>query len=229
MKLTLVQRTPQTHDTESFCFKPEEPVDYQPGQFFKWTLQHPNPDDRGVNRFFTISSSPTEEFICLTTKFNAERSSSFKSALKALRPDETIEAVRPSGSFVLPEEQDQPVVFVAGGIGITPFRSMLKFLHDGHISRPIELLYGVRSDQDITFKDELDEWSKADAALKISYIIGEPLSGDKIYELVPDAKTKLVYLSGPEPMIEALEQQLLAAGQPEELIKTDYFPNYTAI
>ncbi len=137
--------------------------------------------------------------------------------------------------FILPKDSSQPIVFVAGGIGVTPYRSMLKYLLDKKLSYDIQLIYAANRPEEFVFKDLI-----ADAlGKKVTYVVGEPTDGWKgktgrldsnnIRDLVKDVENKLVYLSGPEPMVKALEEQLLALGQPRHLLKTDDFPGYTSI
>ncbi len=237
MKLTLVRRQTRTHDTESFLFQPEQPFSFKPGQFLRWNLPHPEADDRGESRFFTISSSPTEPEIMLTTKFT-EGGSTFKETLKKLAIGHTVEVGLPLGGFVLPDDANQPVVLVAGGVGITPYRSMLKWMVDTHQPTPVWLVYGLRSDQDMLFREELDSWAASTPTIKITYVPSQPpagwtgetgnLSAAGVLRMVGSTDHP-VYLSGPEPMIQALKQQFIDAAIPESQIKTDFFPGYSDV
>lgn len=229
MKLTLRERAPETHDTVNFFWEPEQPIDFAPGQFMRWSLPHENPDDRGTTRFFSIASSPTEELIRLTTKFSP-KGSSFKRALYELQHGDTIEATGPMGSFTIDSDPGDELILVAGGIGITPFRSMLKFMHDGELFIPINLVYACRTPQDVAFKDLLSELEEKHHNLQVTYDFSGRLTGETIKQIGgASSATKEVFLSGPEPMIKALKEQLLALSHPEDLIKTDYFPGYTII
>jgi ferredoxin-NADP reductase len=237
MKLTLAKRQPETHDVESFFWQPEAPFDFKPGQYLRWMIRDDHPDERGTAHFFTIASSPTEPLIRLTTKFAAEHSSTFKRDLKLMSEGETLEAFGPLGSFVLPDDPNQPITLVAGGIGVTPFRSMLRYLTDKGIAQPLHLIYVCRSDQDITYQQEFETILAAQPAFRLTYVLDAAsltvksevgrLDGGKILTLSPNTGQPY-YLSGPEPMVKAFKEQLVAAGLSEEQIKTDYFPGYTA-
>jgi glycine betaine catabolism B len=239
MKLTLKDRSPETHDTENFFWEPEAPLDFKSGQFLRWNLPHENPDDRGTSRFFSIASSPTEELIRLTTKFNPQ-GSSFKKALQKINVGDAIEASGPMGSFTLDTDSTDELVLVAGGIGVTPYRSMLKYMHDTGKFIPVHLIYACRSPQDVAFAELFGELRQEHQDFKITYVFESEgdfkesyrtgrLSAEMIQDICGNDDSQKVYLSGPEPMIKSLKEQLLASGHSEELIKTDYFPGYSII
>jgi ferredoxin-NADP reductase len=223
----------------TFWFEPASKVKFLPGQFFEWSLPHPHPDNRGTRRFFTIASSPTEPLILLTTKFDS-KGSSFKRALKNLEVAAEIITSPPSGEFTLPKDPKTKCVFIAGGIGVTPFRSMVKYMLDEHIGRTITLFYSNRKAEDIVFKDLFDEAEKA-FGLQTVYTLTEdkpaPAGGwqgktgyidaDMIKDSVEDWGDRVYYVSGPEPMVQAFEKMLASMGITKKNIKHDYFPGYS--
>ena len=107
----------ETSDIRTFFFKTDKPLDHTAGQFSEWTIEHDNPDSRGRHRWFTISSSPSEELISFTTRFDP-KGSSFKKALLKLQPGDVIKVSHAMGDFVLPKLIQTPLIFVAGGIGV---------------------------------------------------------------------------------------------------------------
>lgn len=123
MGLTLLEKHPEAGDATSFIFKPETPLVWQAGQFLHYNLLHQNPDERKAERYFTIASAPFEQNIWLTTR-HMEKGSSFKAALFALPIGGNIEANGPEGDFVV-NDLAREFIFIAGGIGITPYRSIL--------------------------------------------------------------------------------------------------------
>lgn len=233
MKAVFDHSRPEAGNIITFYFKPERSVDYTAGQFAEWTLKHPKPDSRGVKRWFTISSSPTGEFVTITTKF-AEKPSSFKNALRNLKPGDEILMSEPMGDFVLPKLIQTPLVFVAGGIGITPFHSILSWLDSVKEKRSITLLYGVNNEDEIIF-DELINSS----GIHSNVVVSQPssawggergqLSAELIMGLTKPSEDALVYVSGPEPMVEKLEKDLKDTGLHKEQFVGDFFPNYTGI
>lgn len=211
-----------------FWFEPRPAFGFVPGQFLEWTLAHPHSDSRGIRRYFTIASSPTEQGILLATKFSSQ-GSTFKTALRLLQKGEQITVTGPRGDFVLPKEANKKLVFIAGGIGITPFRSMIKYLLDMGQPLDIVLLYSNKTREDIAFRDLFDEAIKK-FQLKVVYVNTDEegfLDLERIKKEVPDWPERLFYVSGPEPMVQAFEKMLEGMGVPKANIKRDYFPGYT--
>lgn len=124
MKFTLRATKQEANDIFSFIFAPDQPLQWKPGQLLRYVLNHSNPDDRGVERFFSIASAPHEKHVMLTTRF-ASKSSSCKKAFKNLRRGDAIEAHDLEGDFVV-DDSEKTFVFIAGGIGITLFRAILR-------------------------------------------------------------------------------------------------------
>ena len=109
----------------------------------EWTLGHEEPDSRGIAAISPSASAPTEPDLRLGVRVN-DPSSTYKQALLEMDPGDEIIAGQLSGDFTMPKDPDQPLVFVARGIGITPYRSMIKYLLDTHQRRPITLFYSAR-------------------------------------------------------------------------------------
>jgi ferredoxin-NADP reductase len=234
MKLVFNHVTDEANNIHTFYFEPEEPLDYTAGQYLELNLPHPNADDRGETRLFTISSSPTDEYVSITTRILSSKSSSFKKALLKLKPGKIVEANAPMGDFVLPKLIQTPLIFVAGGIGVTPYHSILSWLADTKEVRPIKFIYGINSEDDIIFQDTFDR-----ANQHVTLVVKNPtsawggerglLSAELILGLEKPTTDTLIYVSGPEPIVEALEKDLKAAGLKQEQLVLDYFPNYDSI
>ena len=146
-------------DTFEFSFAVQPTLHFYPGQYLEWTLPHAKADMRGDRRYFTIASSPTEDSVKLGVKF-AQPSSSFKQKLLSLGTNDVILAGQLGGDFVLPQNKKQKLVFVAGGIGITPFRSMIKYLVDSNERRDIVIFYCNRTTKDIAYWELFNEAEK---------------------------------------------------------------------
>lgn len=206
----------------AFRFEPSQPLSWVAGQFVRVELPHDNPDDEGTKRWFTVSSAPFEGIVQITTRVT---DSTFKQALAALLVGGELHLIeKPDGDFIW-EESSEPLVFVAGGIGITPFRSILKQRKHDNLPLNVTLIYGNRTNA-IPFKDEFDVYAGQNPEFNVEYVVGEPLTAVKLAELLPSLNSSLVYVSGPEPMVEALGNDLRATGLPDAQLKQDFFPNY---
>lgn len=223
MKLQFVSKKEEVIGVCTLVFEAREEIAWRPGQYMHYVLEHSDADDRGVERWFTISSAPFERHITITTRLDGDPESSFKKALSQMGAGDTIEADGPKGNFVL-REGDWRHVLIAGGIGITPYRSMLAQL--GHEQKPANaiLLYANR-DKNFVFEGELDTLAAKDPTLKIQKFIDRRITKEDLAPYVADTKS-LFYLSGPKAMVEAYEHLLAEMGAPESNIMTDYFPGY---
>ena len=139
-----------------FRFTADRRLRFQPGQYLEWTLRHSRPDSRGNRRYFTIASSASEPEVRLGVKFYPD-ASSFKRSLLAMKPGDEIVASQLAGEFVLPKDKRAKLVFMAGGIGITPFRSMIRDLLDHDERRPIAVFYSNRTAPEIVYTEVLEE------------------------------------------------------------------------
>lgn len=228
MILTLKDKDIQLSGVTTFKFAPEKPVIWRAGQYIKYHLPHQNSDERGDSRWFTISSAPFEQDIWLSTRVDAMPLSSFKQHLISLEPGDKIEAGEPEGDFTL-EDTSQDYIFIIGGIGITPIRSILKQLNHDTKSVRAELLWANRSVESVPFKDEFDVLAKTNQGLKISYFYGEQrIDRLAIEEVSAKLNNPIYYVSGPEPMVEAFEDSFKDMGIEEAHTKFDYFPGYEA-
>jgi ferredoxin-NADP reductase len=227
MKFKFISSAPVTSDVTSFVFEPEQPVSWQPGQYFHYVLNHPDADDRGVERWFTCSAAPSEGHVMVSTRLATDHGSSFKHSLQKLQPGDEIEADGPEGDFTV-EDLSRNYIFVAGGIGITPFRSILVELHKQ--GKPIKatLLYANRSDE-IPFQAELEQIAADNPDFKIEYVIQPSrIDSDLLKHHVEAVENPLVYVSGPKPMVESFAEQLESLGLAKDNIKLDDFPGYEA-
>lgn len=237
-QLNFIHKQQMAADTWALLFEKPDGFVYKPGQFIEVNLQHSPTDDRGIKRWFTLSSSPTEGDLMITTRF-VERPSSFKKAMFNLQPGDTIDAAKPDGSFTIPTDNGIELVWLAGGIGVTPFRSQMKFLLDNQeYNRKITLMYSNRTQADICFEDL---WAKAidhmddfkiiqtlvddipDSWAGERGMVDEPM----IQKAIGSVENKEFYISGPEPMVDAFIPKLEGMGIGEVNIHKDRFPNYT--
>lgn len=232
--LTLKEKSQIANGIYEFVFSADHKFVFTSGQYLEWTLSHKNPDHRGVRRYFTIASSPTEENILLGIKIDVTSSSTFKKSLLRLTPGSKIYAGQLSGDFVLPKDRSKKLVFIAGGIGITPFRSIIKNLVDKKENRDIVLFYASSDPLEFVFKDVFEKGSEL--GLKTVYVCSHPpsdwkgkvgrIDGKLVKEEVSDYKSRIYFLSGPNSMVESYKKMLFDLKIPRSNIVTDYFPGY---
>jgi ferredoxin-NADP reductase len=224
-------------DVYDFVFAINQKLSFTPGQYMEWTLAHDGSDDRGNRRYFTIASSPTENEVRLGVKFN-NPSSSFKKSLLTMDTDKEIVTSQLSGDFTLPKNPEEKLVLIAGGIGITPFRSMIKYLIDRGERRQIILIYSNKTEEEIVYRDVFDR-AQEELGIKVIYTLtdlekispawqGERgrLDESMIRLEVPDFMERKFYLSGPHAMVTGFEDTLGKMQVPKNQIITDYFPGF---
>lgn len=222
--------------TEDFIFVPERGFNYRPGQYIELTLPHHGPDSRGSRRYFTLASSPTEATLQIGIRFY-DNGSSFKQALRASTAQTPISAGQLGGDFTMPSDPQKKLAFIAGGIGVTPFRSMVKYLTDTNDLRPVTLLYGERTIQDVAYYDVF-EAARKQIGTNIIYVINDQnaatspnvrrgkISEELIRAELPDFNQRLFYVSGPPTMVRSVKHMLLGLGVAREDIKVDFFSGY---
>lgn len=229
-----VQRAPDIYD---FIFTTSKKIHFKAGQYMEWTLAHKSPDARGTRRFFSLASSPTESELVVGVRFYTP-ASSYKRALLSLNENTPIVASQLSGDFTLPKDPSRKLVFIAGGIGITPFRSIVKYLVDQNDRRSAILIYSNKTSSEIVYKDVFDE-AALKLGLKTIYTLTDStktppnwtghvgrITPELIKAEIPDYAERLFYLSGPRSMVVAYEEVLQTLGVRGRNIKTDYFPGF---
>ena len=233
LKLALVDKLEVAANTIEYQFKPSFSFWFKPGQYLEWALPHSSPDTRGIRRYFTIASSPQEEVVRLTVRHN-EGGSTFKKALAALKPGEVVFATSRKGEFVLPRRcEGKKLLFVAGGIGVTPFRSHIQHLIDTEQAADVALYYCNQSEKDIAYRDFFAA-AESEIDLKTIYVLDQPpehwsgesgyINEEMLQRHTPDVTERIIYISGPPPMVNAYKDLFLKAGVPRDNIHTDYFP-----
>ncbi|MGI8633798.1 MAG: FAD-dependent oxidoreductase [Segetibacter sp.] len=229
MTLTFKTSYPVCKDVQTFVFTSHKPLSWQAGQLIHYTLPHDNPDDRGIERWFTIASAPSEKEIWITTRIFGDKASSFKKALQTLKDGDIVKADAPEGDFVVKDLAKQ-YVFIAGGIGITPVRSILHQLDFEDKSIKAQLLYANRSQHDIPFQAELESLSAKHETFNITYFIGDNHVDQAVIKKYNDSHTKPnFYLSGPEPMVASVKKLVEKSSVPDSRITVDDFPGYDTI
>ena len=218
--LSLISSHDEVGNVRTFVFE-KKTVEWIAGQSQAYVLPQAGESEKENQHWFTISSAPVEGTVNISTRVS---SSPFKQALNALKLGDEIRTHSLGGTFIWEEIGGPPVILMAAGIGITPFRSILH--QRSATGKPLNatLLYFNRTNE-IPFEKELQKLSQKHSEFQIKSVIGEPVTAEKIFELAPEATERVVYLSGPAPMVSSIGSVLKERGA---TIKQDRFPGYDA-
>ena len=217
-KLKLVNKIKEEGNAVTFQFEKKD-LNWTPGQYEVYTLPSAGDKTEDNKRYFTISSAPSERTVNITTRITDTK---FKQALNNLEIGDEIERSDIDGDFIWEDDIPEEKIFVAAGIGITPFRSILVERKNTGKKLNVKLLYFNRTSE-IIFQDELKELSKDHPEFQVEFIVGERVSAESILSRIPDTNNKMIYLTGPEPMVESVGEALKQKGIK---IKQDWFPGY---
>lgn len=212
----------------SVRFERPEGFSYLPGQYMFITLTR---GGENLIRHLTISSSPTEPMLEVTKELTGHP---FAEALAALVPGDEATIRGPYGAFTFAGEED--VVFISGGIGVTPLKSMARYATDTGLLTRITLLYSARSEEDVLFGPEFVEMERQNPHLSVRITLTRSGPGwtgrvgriDRAFieETVPDRQGRVFFISGPAVMVDAMTAILKEMEVPEEQIRHEYFPGY---
>ena len=236
IRLDFLERTKLTRSSWELSFRPQRAVRFKAGQYMELSIPHAGADVRGLRRIFSIASAPVETDIIRIGLNTAERSSSLKTALLALEPGEIITATSVGGDFLLPKDATRPLLFVAGGIGVTPFMSHLEQLKGTGDGRDVVVLYSASSPDELAYADRLKSFGHPVYIVSPSspkplpkgwtYLGAGPLTAALVSEQIPDVRSRASFVSGPPAFVHAV-RALLRAAQVHS-VKTDFFSGYTA-
>jgi ferredoxin-NADP reductase len=212
-----------------------EEVDFEPGQYFWVTLPDVgHHDEKGLRRHITVVTSPTEKGVLgLATRM---RDTAFKRTLRELPEGAEVDVEQPKGPFGLPEDPSRPLVFIAGGIGITVFRSMLRYIRDERLPYRVTLIYSNRDRESAAFLDELRELEQELPDFRLIVTMTEDPDWDGetrridarfLTESLGDDLTGFTFLvAGPPAMVEGVKAALAEAGARDEDVVAEGFSGY---
>lgn len=220
--------------TLSVVFQLTENIDFKPGQYFFIDLINPPYSDaKGNKRHFSFVNSPNEKLIIeMSTRLT---DSAFKKSLNEMEIGEKVEIGGIDGRFLLPESKDQPIVFIAGGIGITPFISMLRYVKEEKLDYKITLLYSNRDKSSTAFFNELKELQNKIQNFKLVFSMTDDtnwkeekrmIDGELIKNYISDFNKAIYMIAGPPPMVEAVGKTLKMLGVKKNNIIIENFFGY---
>ena len=237
METKLIQKETVAEGTMRFRFEKPEGFSYKAGQSIDLSLVNPpETDAEGDTRPFTLASSPEDDYLAVTTRM---RDTAFKRVLKTMEPGSPLSFEGPFGNLTLHENTNRPAVFLAGGIGITPFHSMILDATARSLPHRIVLFYSNRRPEDAAFLQELTELSEKHPNFSLvatmtdmekssiswsgerGYINQEMLTKYQALEHNP-----IFYLAGPAVMVAALRKTLNDSGVSNDDIRTEEFTGY---
>jgi ferredoxin-NADP reductase len=219
---------PRTQDVKSFVFPRPDGFDYRAGQ---WMYSNIKIDGVTKMHHFTISSSPTEDYLMFTKKITE---SPYSKALDSYKGGEWFKLWGPFGEFTFSGEYPK-LGFLSGGIGITPLRSILRYIVDNKLPTDVKMLYANKTGADIVFKDELEQMQRQDRNIRIEHVLTrEPdwkglkghVNAQMIKEQIPDYQERVFYICGPPGMNAALSKELKSLDMPDDKISLEDFTGY---
>lgn len=227
-EITVADIIQRTYNVKSFRFLKPASFTYKAGQFIFVTIKSGTEE---LRKHFTLSSSPTEDFIEFTKKLTE---SNFSTALDALEVGDWAKIDGPYGKFTF-EGEFKKIALLSGGIGITPIRSICRYCADNQVDTDIVILYGNRSDKDIVFREELEKMNKQEK-FKVVFTVNESAEGwtgyvgiidaAMIKREIPDYTERVFYTCGPPAMVEAMDRLLTDLGVSQDYIRKENFYGY---
>jgi len=222
--------------TTAFCFSKPSGFNFNAGQAIDLILGDDPASNQSARHAFSIVSAPTERELIIATRM---RDSAFKRALAALPIGSTARLEGPFGSFAWHNDRERPLVLVAGGIGITPFISILRQTAHEAWRRPISLIYSNRRPEDAAFLEELEELARWSAEFRLLATMTQmnrsarPWQGEtarinetQLKKAAGQLQAPMHYLAGPSEMVNSVRQTLILAGVAEKHIRSEEFFGY---
>jgi len=235
--LALVKREPVAEETMAFYFDKPAGFQFRAGQSIDVTLSNPPEiDAAGNTRAFSIASAPSESHLMIATRM---RDTAFKRVLGTMPLGTQVQIDGPSGSFTLHKNSAKPAVFLAGGIGITPFLSMLREAAHEHLAHQLHLFYSNRGPEGAAFIDGLRDLSAVNPSFNLVLTMTEMsnstlpwngetdfINGEMLSKHVASLQGPIYYIAGPPAMVTAMRQVLTQAAVDEDDIRTEEFGGY---
>ncbi len=223
--------------TMAFHFEKPRGFVFKAGQYIDVTLiDPPESDDEGITRSFSIASAPSEEGLTVATRM---RDTAFKRTLGKMPPGSPIKIEGPFGSLVLHNNASKPAVLVAGGIGITPFRSILLRASGERLAHRIFLFYSNRRPEDAPFLGELDALQHVNPNYRLIATMtqieksklqwkGETGTLDREFfdSHLAGINSAIYYIAGPPPMVAGVREVLNSTGIDDDDIRAEDFAGY---
>jgi ferredoxin-NADP reductase len=233
LKGRLIERIARTPTVESFRFTLPERAAFVPGQFTRVMFDERNRENKDLNKYLSFSSSPDKTYIEVTKRLSL---SLFSRCLRNLKVNDEVLLQLPMGNCVFKEEY-RYIGFLIGGIGITPVISIIEYIVERKLATDVILAYSSRTEEEIAFKPQLDQWRSGNANLKILYLVSEcepkdktcihgTITKDLLSDKICDLQERTFFIFGPPKMVEAMKGVSLELGCSQGNVKTESFIGY---
>ncbi len=228
MKTKLIFKKEIAQDTLEFCLEKPQNFSFRPGQHCEIKILNPQEnDERGQSKILSIVSSPNENQLCFATRLGP---SAFKKNLANLQIGDILEINGPYGSMLLPQQDEKPLIFFAGGIGITPFISMIRFILKNNLKHQIYLFYSNHNKNTTAYFEELNTYASQNK-IKAFFIMTDfnaKINKEIILENISQEilKNSIFYIAGPVLFNKAIIEILENLAVDEEKIKFEDFAGY---
>jgi len=234
MKAILRKRENIAEGTLACWFEPEEPFSFTAGQFGDFTLLNPpHSDEKGNRRAFSFASAPGHDTILVATRLSG---SAFKHSLAELPIGEAVELMGPMGNFTLHKDASRPAVFLTGGIGITPVRSIVEHATSQRVSHELFVFYANRNRASTAFFEDFMAWAAENPLLHFIPSLDEPpddwpherglIDEAMLQRHIAEIERPIYYVVGPPPMVAAMQSLLARMGIDELSIRSEDFYGY---
>ena len=231
LELPVAETKQETPTIKTIKLQLNQKFEYKPGQYMMMELDVDDPEN-GNTRPLSIASSPTENFLLFSTK-NSQ--TLFKQKFNSLKISDRVKLKGPMGIFVLKEDAKE-IIFLGGGIGITPFRNMIKYATDKKLPIKLTLIYSNKTSNDIVYKNEWPIFEKQNPNFKVVNTITDNTKGwngmtgrineGMIREFCDNINNAIFYICGPPGMFDGLFQLLKSMQVPLQNIKIEKFVGY---
>jgi ferredoxin-NADP reductase len=235
--VSLKHRREVAEGTTAFLFEKPDGLSFKAGQYLNFTLlDPPETDAEGNTRTFSIASAPDEEELMMATRM---RDTAFKRVLKTMPLGAQVEIEGPYGNFTLHKNAARPAVFLTGGIGITPYRSIIRDAGRKKLPHRLLLFYSNRRPEDGAFLEELQQAERDNPNYQFVGTMTDmanskrPWQGktgyinrDMLAQSISDLTTPIYYIAGPPGMVTAMRKMLADADINDDSIRTEEFNGY---
>lgn len=233
VRARLSKKINRASSVASFRFNLEEKLDFLPGQYAQIIFDETDRSNKELNKYLSFSSSPAKGYVEFTKRLSESR---FSRSLKSLEPGSSVLLKAPLGNCVF-EDSYKQIGFLTGGIGITPVISIIEYIVQKQLDTDVLVLYSNRTDEDIAFKKELDDWQVRGKHIKVFYIITDCMPKDQtcirgvinremILEKIYGLDKRIFFIYGPTKMVEVMNNLCLDLGCDSQSVKAERFIGY---